>query len=320
MALLLVLPNALEAAPTQINKQIQIPIAVSLDVDNVHGFSSREKTYNVEGVLRISAPIKEMEQWLAAGLDPKFLIRFENMVQPWDSILEATGNLIRTKNSLSQDYRFVGIFYSDEIDYRGYPFSALPIKLELVAAPKFPASISPTPAIRLVAIQANSGVSKRSNMNGFKLSSWQYSNRVGGVVMEVVYQPIGIAALVKWLMPLAIAMAVMLLTPNLRSNYGSERLAIPPVILLTLAFMQQSYRDTLPSLPYLTVLDGLYAYSYLVTLVFFCEFIWCANLNSGDSTAIKSSIKQNTDRLEVLLQLASLSGYAVLLLWAYSQA
>ena len=45
------------------------------------------------------------------------------------------------------------------------------------------------------------------------------------------------------------------------------------MILLTLVFMQQAYRDSLPSLPYLTALDGLYAFSYLVTLVFFCEFI-----------------------------------------------
>jgi hypothetical protein len=114
-------------------------------------------------------------------------------------------------------------------------------------------------------------------------------------------------------------MTVMLLTPNLRSSFSSERLAIPPVVLLTLVFMQQAYRDSLPSLPYLTVLDALYAFSYLVTLIFFCEFIWCANVMDRYATGNTAPMERRAERLEVLLQLASLGGYAVLLVWAWAQ-
>ncbi len=192
-----------------------------------------------------------------------------------------------------------------------------------MADPSFPATIADPPRIRLEADSAASGVSGRSNMNGYRLSSWRLFQHRGGVEMELRYEPIGWASLVKWLLPLTITMVVMLLTPNLRAGFSSERLAIPPVILLTLVFMQQAYRDSLPSLPYLTVLDGLYAFSYLVTLVFFCQFIWCANrldrLASEGNGQGRPGLERKIKRLELGLQLASLAGYGVLLLWAWGQ-
>ena len=319
MALLVAWPQACEAATPLPTQPSLVPLSVSMDVDNVYGFSSRDKTYTVEGTLQVTAPETEMGQWLAAGIDPISLLRFQNMVQPWNSAVEPTSGAIRAGNNLGKNYRFNGSFYSDEIDYRSYPFGALPLTLHLAPDPSFPTAIADPPAIRLEAIQEGSGVSKRTNMNGYKLASWRFYNETEGVRMELTYQPIGWAALVKWLMPLAITMTVMLLTPNLRSSFSSERLAIPPVVLLTLVFMQQAYRDSLPSLPYLTVLDGLYAFSYLVTLIFFCEFIWCANVMDRYATGNTAPIQRRAERLEVLLQLASLGGYAVLLVWAWAQ-
>ena len=116
----------------------------------------------------------------------------------------------------------------------------------------------------------------------------------------------------KWLLPLAITMSVMLLTPNLLAHFTNERLAIPPVILLTLVFMQQAYRESLPSLPYLTVLDTLYAFSYVVTLAFFCEFIWRANLLQRQGPIRVKALEQ----LELCIQLASVGGYGGLMVWA----
>ncbi|MBZ5782397.1 hypothetical protein, partial [Klebsiella aerogenes] len=77
----------------------------------------------------------------------------------------------------------------------------------------------------------DSSVSRQTNMNGYRLKGWQLETVSGAVEMRLFYAPIGWASLVKWLLPLAITMVVMLLTPNLRINFSSERLAIPPVIL-----------------------------------------------------------------------------------------
>ncbi len=317
-------PKAAEvAASPPVERHTEQTIQVGMAVDNVYRFSSREKTFSVEGTLRLSAPAEVMGRWLAAGVDPLTLVRFQNLVEPWDSLLEPSSGPLRLGSDLGRDYRFNGNFYSDEIDYRGYPFGTLPLQIRLVADPSFPPTVTDPPRIRLEADGTASGVSRRSNMNGYRLRSWRLFPSRGGVEMELLYDPIGWAALVKWLLPLTITMVVMLLTPNLRTGFSSERLAIPPVILLTLVFMQQAYRDSLPSLPYLTVLDGLYAFSYLVTLVFFCEFIWCANrldrLAGEGSNPQRPRLERRIERLELGLQLASLAGYGVLLLWALGQ-
>jgi hypothetical protein len=172
-----------------------------------------------------------------------------------------------------------------------------------------PPAAAALPPFTLRADSLDSSVSQRTNMNGYRLRSWRLLNRgsrpESTVEMELVYDPIGWAALVKWLLPLSIAMVLLLLTPNLRASYGSERLAIPPVILLTLVFMQQAYRDSLPSLPYLTVLDSLYAFSYCVTLLMFCEFIWCANLMQRLEPARFAAIERRIDRLESRVDLSN---------------
>lgn len=293
-----------------------VPVEVALNVDNVYSFSSQNKTYNIEGILHLSAPEPVMRTWLEAGIDPVSLIRFQNQVTPWDAQLEAIRSPIRQGPRLERSYRFHGTFYSDEIDFRGYPFDPLPLQLTLQPSPSVQAELTPQPSIVLRPDAKHSGVSARSNMNGYRLLQWRLFSTASGLEMELIYQPIVWSALVKWLLPLAITMSVMLLSSNLRSSFSSERLAIPPVILLTLVFMQQAYRESLPSLPYLTEIDGLYAFSYLVTLVFFCEFIWCANLISRSGDALPQQVGRQIDRLENVLQLASIAGYGTLLCWA----
>jgi len=48
-------------------------------------------------------------------------------------------------------------------------------------------------------------------------------------------------------------------------------------VLLTLVFLQQAYRSTLPELSYLTYLDEIYGLGYVVTLCSFLQFMWGSN-------------------------------------------
>ena len=45
-------------------------------------------------------------------------------------------------------------------------------------------------------------------------------------------------------------------------------------MLLTLVFLQQTYRDELPQLPFLTFLDQVYVIAYVVTLLAFVLVLW----------------------------------------------
>ena len=310
-ALLLVLLGsaALSAPGPRPAPATAVPVTVALDVGNVYGLSTRDKTYRAEGILRVSAPAAAVRQWVAAGVEPSELVRFDNLVEPWNSLLEPNGPLLQLGPNLGRDYRFSGNFYSDEINFRSHPFGGLTLRLILEAVP------SANAVLRGDA--AESSVNQRTNMTGYQLRSWQLVNGQKGVDLNLTYEPLGRASLMKWLLPLSITMLVMLLTPNLRASFSSERLAIPPVILLTLVFMQQGYRDSLPTLPYLTGLDRLYALSYGVTLVFFCEFIWCANLKDRLAEGFDAALNRRIERLELAMQLASVGCFSALLIWAW---
>ena len=304
-------------------------IDIALNIGNVQRFSARDKTYSIEGNLRLSMPESMARRLQSSGVDPVEMMRFANQVDAWNSLLKPVGIETKAGSRIKRDYYFSGNFYSDEIDYHNYPFGTLPLQLRVVPVisangairvfpfdPRVPSGINSLPEIRLQGNSRDSGVSIQTNMSGYRLKGWRLINKNGGVEMHLLYIPIGFASLVKWLLPLAITMVVMLLTPNLRSSFSSERLAIPPVILLTLVFMQQAYRESLPSLPYLTTLDDLYAFSYLVTLLFFCEFIWCANRLDQLDHPSRASLQRRFDRLETFFQIFSLAGYATLIIWA----
>jgi hypothetical protein len=59
---------------------------------------------------------------------------------------------------------------------------------------------------------------------------------------------------------------------------GRYTAGLPSTALLTLIFLQQFYKAELPSLSYLTFLDCLHAYSYIVSLVLSVLFLWGNNV------------------------------------------
>lgn len=175
-------------------------LQVALDLGNVHQFSARDKTYSVEGTLRLSAPAVVMQRLQAAGIDPVELVRFQNQVEPWNSLLEPASGWLKLGPNLGRDYRFNGDFYSDQINYRGYPFGTLPLRLSIVPVshangaiwaypfdPSAPLESGPTFSIRLQADKGNSSVSRQTNMDGYRLNDWRLVMASGAVEMQLLY-------------------------------------------------------------------------------------------------------------------------------------
>jgi len=54
-----------------------------------------------------------------------------------------------------------------------------------------------------------------------------------------------------------------------------------------------------------------------VTLVFFCEFIWCANLKDRLAEGFDAALNRRIERLELAMQLASVGCFSALLIWAW---
>ena len=80
----------------------------------------------------------------------------------------------------------------------------------------------------------------------------------------------------KLIQPIIMVMTMVTIASKLPSSLSDVRIGIPVTILLTLVFWQQSYQAVLPSLPYLTFLDKIYAGCYLATLGTFVLSVWIA--------------------------------------------
>jgi len=103
-----------------------------------------------------------------------------------------------------------------------------------------------------------------------------------------------------------IVIGIVLLAPSLSGEYTDTRLAIPSTGLLTLIFLQQTYRATVPALDYLTFLDWLYACGYLISMVTFLLFLWGTNFYQSANECEKSNAVIRINKIDSVFQLSAL--------------
>jgi magnesium-transporting ATPase (P-type) len=100
----------------------------------------------------------------------------------------------------------------------------------------------------------------------------------------------------------------VLLAPSLAGELGDIRLAIPSTGMLTLIFLQQTYRSELPALDYLTFLDWLYAFGYLISILTFMLFVWGTNTYQSAADQDKPVAVERINRMDTIFQLTAFVG------------
>jgi hypothetical protein len=81
------------------------------------------------------------------------------------------------------------------------------------------------------------------------------------------------------------------------------RIAIPATAVLTLVFMQASYKTTIPELPYLTFIDKIYAIAYVVCLACYGLFVWGGNrLEAAEGEEERRSMVRLINRVDSRFQ------------------
>ena len=105
-------------------------------------------------------------------------------------------------------------------------------------------------------------------------------------------------------------MSVVLLSPAVASSLGDVRLAIPSTPLLTLIFLQQAYHEDLPSLPYLTFLDQIFACSYMIAMGLFASFICGTNVYTKAKDDEKAAAMERIDKVDFIFQCGSVAAFA----------
>lgn len=237
--------------------------------------------------------------------------------------------------SYYQLFSYRGRYYFDRASFRHYPFMSvsLPLALEVddVDGQLDYRQLRLEPDVR------NSGMGLFAHIIGWLNRGWSiaeyrhhYASNfgLGGkeseyslLLFEISFGTSSWAAFWRLLLPLVVLMTMVLLVFKVRPDEQDARASIPVTVLLTLVFLQQTYRDNLPDLPFLTFLDQVYVVAYIITLLAFVLVIWIgrryADMEAMDEGEPRDALQQRLDHLDSSwpLVVVAFGGVAVTMSW-----
>ena len=291
-------------------------IDLGVHIENVHQLSLKDKVYWMEGWYWLKWP-EAIDKIIKAEKIPlEQIVEFTNDVEETNltETLDTADPLFLAKEGrYYQLVRFSGRFYVNDLDLRRYPFVHIVLPLTVETKPDslscYPSG-PPCVALKPEPDVAKMVVGQFADINGYDLSAvtvepflHQYNTTFGvgdlsafdAVDFNLIYKSNFIAALAQFILPLLVIIGIVLVSPSLPAAMGDVRLAIPTTALLTLIFLQQGYQSNLPSLSYLTFLDWLYLYAYLISIAVFILFCWSTNRynNADEDYKIDAEISIN---------------------------
>ena len=299
-----------------------IAMQVGMHVDSIYELSLAEKTYFVDGRFWLEWPNAVQEWMQRENLDPLAVVDFSNQVEDWNSkvMADLSQPKQREDGTWYQSFRFSSHFHVRTIDLRKYPFGSLqlPIVLQVVPAHSV---VDGRPLLLVPEHNQRGIIGEDASLDGYSLTSATLAPvvrtyrtdyglnrlvRISQVQCLFNYRSSFWPGFITYVLPLAIILLVVLISPYLECSLGDVRLAIPSTALLTLVFLQQGYAAGLPQTPYLSYLDKLYAVAYLICVGLFILFAWSTNRYAQASDDQKAAVQARLDRIDQRFQLVSL--------------
>ncbi len=268
-------------------------IELGILTDNIYNYEPNKKTFDSDGWVWVVWSTETERLMNVHGMSAQDLFFFFNGVDDYDFLLVPhTVKPLRTPDGrFYQKYRYSGHFYVNDANFRLYPFQTviLPVAVELKFRP-FPGQET---QLQMVLDLEHSGVGSYIDIGGYETKGFRFLNllhlyrsthgepnlvegerKLPQARMEVSYRKAPMATVIKLIIPLFSVMALMLVSPFIPPSGWDARLAIPPTVMLTLIFLQQTYQSWIPEVPYITFMDSLYNIAYLYSLILFGLFLW----------------------------------------------
>ena len=267
----------------------------------------------------------------------RLFIVLNTLLSDKDATLDPVGEApVRLADgSYYQLFTYVGRYYIDLASFRHYPFMTISLPLALEAN-DVDGELGYRD-LRLIPEIQNSGMGLYSQIIGWLNTGWsiaEYRHHyatnfgLGGdegdysqILFEISYGTSSWASFWRLLLPLAVLMAMVLLVFKVRPDEQDARASIPVTVLLTLVFLQQTYRAELPELPFLTFLDQVYVVAYGVTLAAFVLVLWIgrryAAMEAMEDSADKAALQRHLHRLDDVwpLVVVLFGGTAITICW-----
>ena len=126
------------------------------------------------------------------------------------------------------------------------------------------------------------------------------------------------SSLARLFTPVFAAMVALMFSVLVNLSHSTPKITIPASVLLVLAVLQENSHKMLPpDITYLTYMDKIYVFCYLLTIISFVSSLYCINRIDRAENAVRISLK-NSLRLQqrMLVNWMSVSLFVVpVILW-----
>ena len=322
--------KALEEAPYHVQVGIYVSDTYDLDL-SVPSYSSNGYVWMRWGE-ELQRYLNEQDQTIEQGIT-----LVNGLLSDADPVLMplSSAPVHNDDGSYYQLFHYIGRFYIDKASFRHFPF--LTVSLPLILEMEDVNGSLDYPHFRFEPDIQNSGMGLLAEIIGWLNRGWsiaEYRHNyatnfgLGGsaddyslVIFDISFGTSSWSAFWRLLLPLLVVMAMVLLVFKLRAEDQEARAGIPVTVLLTLVFLQQTYRDELPDLPFLTFLDQVYVIAYVVTLLAFVLVIFIgrryADLEAMPEGEAKLRKQHRLEQLDELwpLTVVVLSSVSIFACW-----
>jgi len=316
------------AAPGELVRQEQsearFPIEIGVYTTSTSELDLNVPSFNGSGYvwMRWSQPFQDYLEQNETTVQDRMVVLNE-LISDTSPVLEPIGKPKKEADGRYYElFSFRGRYYINNASFRHYPF--MTISLPIAIEPDDVDGQLDYSRLRFIPDSNDSGMGLYASIIGWLNHGWSiaeyrhhYATNFGlkdpttngqsdysQLIFSMAFGTSAWASFWRLLLPLSVVMSMVLLVFKVRSDEQDARASIPVTVLLTLVFLQQTYRNQLPELPFLTFLDKVYVVAYGVTLAAFTLVLWIGRRYSAmehmpDGPA-KDSLLHKLERLDVI--------------------
>jgi len=316
---------------------VQRTIDTGMHIENIYQLNLKDKSFWADGWYWFKWRPEIQKAIEAEKIPLNQVLEFTNQIEATNMVIDPdTTEPVKLEDGrLYQLFRFSGHFFVNDLNLSGFPFFDMNLPITMETRPDALSCYEGGPPCASLLPEsnvANTLIGQFADVNGYDMVGssvkpflHQYSTTFGvgnpsafpSIDYGIVYKTNFLSAFSQYILPLLVVIGIVIASPSLPGSLGDVRLAIPTTALLTLIFLQQSYRADLPSLSYTTFLDLLYIYAYLVSILFFLLFCWGTVYYNNATEGGELLAAQHINRVDWKFQLAALISLALLVPLAF---
>ena len=294
-------------------------LEIGLFINNLHGVDHSLGTFSADGEIwgkwddASQARWKELNSGKEIGpdqpmsFDSAFIYSSNAISEGHQPFVKKSSNpFFYSYGRFYQTGDFSSKFKMHQVDYRKFPFESIYLPIEVRT--KFP-----VPRLVLSVDERDSLVSDDVSLPGYRFvgltlknifwqakTFWGHDVPDGSMEDGLTYsqlqwelhfrRAIG-PSFVRLFLPLASAMAAVIFSLIVGFKVSAQKISIPSSILLVLAVLQDRWHSSLPQgLKYLTYMDKLFVFAYLITMIVLLQSVYCVNRFHGESEGTQSEV------------------------------